>query len=123
MDYKDLRIQILESRPDLDIEAVDLAYEFAARYHEGQTRYSGEPYIGHPVAATAILLSLNPDLAAVQACLLHDVTEDTEATYEDVKAEFGEEVADLVQGMEKLAANILTGAITTVIGGSITVGT
>lgn len=103
MDYAVLRAHLTEKRPDLDLKAVDSAYEFAKRYHEGQTRYSGEPYITHPVAATEILLRLNPDLAAVQACLLHDVTEDTEATYEDVKGAFGEEVANLVEGLEKLA--------------------
>ena len=103
MIYSTLRDVILNERPDIDIEAVGRAYEFANQYHKGQTRYSGEPYLIHPVAATHILLRLNPDLAAIQACLLHDVTEDTEATYEDIKKSFGEEVADLVKGSEKMA--------------------
>lgn len=103
MDYSVLRADIIDSRPDIDIKAVDAAYEFAKEHHEGQKRYSGEPYIMHPVAATGILLRFNPDLLTIQACLLHDVTEDTDATLEDLEAEFGKEVATLVQGLEKLA--------------------
>ncbi|MFT7183898.1 MAG: guanosine-3',5'-bis(diphosphate) 3'-pyrophosphohydrolase [Oceanicoccus sp.] len=103
MDYVELRERILISRPDIDIMAVDQAYHFANEAHEGQTRYSGEPYIVHPVGATALLLGLHPDLESIQACLMHDVTEDTEATYEDIEQKFSSEVADLVQGMEKLA--------------------
>jgi GTP diphosphokinase / guanosine-3',5'-bis(diphosphate) 3'-diphosphatase len=103
MDYVELRERILSTRPNIDIKAVDAAYEFARDAHEGQTRYSGEPYIVHPVGATYLLLRLNPDLASIQACLMHDVTEDTEKTYEDIEQKFSSEVADLVQGMEKLA--------------------
>lgn len=103
MDYVELRERILSSRSDIDIKAVDAAYEFAREAHEGQTRYSGEPYIVHPVGATALLLRLNPDLASIQACLMHDVTEDTAATRDDIEQKFGSEVADLVKGMEKLA--------------------
>jgi guanosine-3',5'-bis(diphosphate) 3'-pyrophosphohydrolase len=103
MTYLGLRNRIKQERPDLDLAAVDKAYEFARRFHEGQQRYSGEPYIVHPVAATDILLQLQPDLSTVQACLLHDVTEDTVATLEDVEEAFGEEVARLVKGCEKLA--------------------
>ena len=51
-------------------------------------RLSGDPYISHPVAATSILLSIKPDIATIQACFLHDVIEDTELTYEDIKEEF-----------------------------------
>jgi guanosine-3',5'-bis(diphosphate) 3'-pyrophosphohydrolase len=103
MDYSVLRADILDARPDIDIKAVDQAYEFARDAHEGQTRYSGEPYIQHPIAATGILLRLNPDLATIQACLLHDVSEDTERTLGEIEAEFGEEVAGLVSGLEKLS--------------------
>ncbi len=103
MTYSALRKKILSTRPDLDIEAVDLAYNFAKDAHEGQKRYSGEPYIIHPVAAAEILLALNPDLVTIQACLMHDVTEDTDRTLEEIEGVFGEEVAMLVQGCEKLA--------------------
>ncbi len=103
MTYHQLQTRIKKGRPDLDLAAVDRAYEFAKRFHAGQKRYSGEDYIEHPVAAAALLLQLNPDLATLQACLLHDVTEDTAATVEEVEAEFGHEVARLVKGCEKLS--------------------
>jgi len=64
------------------------AYEFAKNAHKDVKRLSGEPYISHPVAATEILLSLNPDIYTLQACFLHDVIEDTDYTYEDIKAKF-----------------------------------
>lgn len=61
------------------------AYEFAKEAHKKDIRLSGEPYISHPVAATEILLSLSPDISTLQACLMHDVIEDTEFTYEDIQ--------------------------------------
>ncbi|MEK7145857.1 MAG: HD domain-containing protein, partial [Patescibacteria group bacterium] len=103
MNYELLRNEVLAKRPDLNIEDLDKAYAFAERAHAGQIRYSGEPYIIHPVEAARILLTLNPDMITLQACLLHDVTEDTEATVKDIEKEFGPEVATLVEGMEKLA--------------------
>ncbi len=84
-------------------EEILKAYYFARDAHEGQFRLSWEPYISHPVAATKILLTLHPDLYTLQACLLHDVVEDTEKTLEDIKNVFGEEVAFLCGGMEKLS--------------------
>lgn len=103
MPYKDLIAEVRAQRPDLNVAEVERAYEFAKAAHEGQKRYSGEPYIIHPVEAARILLSLNPDLATVQACLLHDVTEDTDVPLSKIEQEFGSEVASLVEGMEKLA--------------------
>ena len=81
---------------------ISLAYEFAKEAHKKDIRLSGEPYISHPVAATEILLSLNPDISTIQACLMHDVIEDTPYTYEDIKEAFGDDVANLCAGMEKL---------------------
>jgi GTP diphosphokinase / guanosine-3',5'-bis(diphosphate) 3'-diphosphatase len=69
-------------------EQVKKAYLYARSAHEGQIRLSGEPYIYHPVEATIILLDLNPDLATIQSCLLHDVVEDTPRTLEDIAANF-----------------------------------
>jgi GTP pyrophosphokinase len=103
MIYSALRSELQKQRPDLDLEAVDRAYEFAKKAHGDQLRYSGEPYILHPVEVARNLLALNPDLAAMQAALLHDVTEDTTVPLSAIEAEFGEEVAGLVQGLEKLA--------------------
>ena len=78
------------------------AYEFAKNAHIKDTRLSWEPYISHTVAATEILLSLNPDLHSIQACLLHDVIEDTPYTYEDVLEIFWDDVAHLCFWMSKL---------------------
>lgn len=84
-------------------EAIRKAYVYARDAHEGQLRKSGDPYIIHPVEATKELLILKPDLITIQACLLHDVPEDTPRTVEDIRAVFGEEVAYITAGMEKLS--------------------
>ncbi len=78
------------------------AYEYAKDAHKWQIRLSWQPYINHPVDSTQILLTLTPDIASIQACLLHDVIEDTPKTYEDIKKDFWEEVAFLCAWMEKL---------------------
>ena len=78
------------------------AYEYAKQAHHGQFRLSWDPYIIHPVEATEILLSLKPDIPTIQACLLHDVIEDTPKTAEDIEQEFWKDVKFLCEGMEKL---------------------
>lgn len=79
------------------------AYLFAREAHEGQFRQSGDPYIIHPVEATRELLMLKPDIVTIQACLLHDVPEDTTKTVEDIEEIFWKEVAYITGGMEKLS--------------------
>ncbi len=86
-----------------DEKLVRRAYEFAKKSHEGQKRFSGEAYFVHPVEATKILLSINPDVETVAACLLHDVIEDTSITAEEVGKLFGERVQFLCEGVEKVA--------------------
>lgn len=83
-------------------ESIWQSYEFARDAHKTDMRLSGEPYISHPVAATKILLSLNPDISTIQACFMHDVIEDTEFTYDDIHEIFWKDVADLCNGMSKL---------------------
>jgi guanosine-3',5'-bis(diphosphate) 3'-pyrophosphohydrolase len=78
------------------------AYEVAAEAHEGQVRMSGDPYIVHPVAVASILADLGLDDATIAAALLHDAVEDTAVTIEQVVADFGPEVAAMVDGMTKL---------------------
>jgi len=78
------------------------AYEFAAKAHTGQQRYSGEPYISHPVAVATILAELKLDAQTLMAALLHDVIEDTGVAKADIAGTFGEEVAELVDGVSKL---------------------
>ncbi len=78
------------------------AYAYAKEAHGAQQRKSGEPYFTHPVAAAVILGQIFPDAATIAATLLHDVPEDTEKTLEDVRGQFGDEVAGLVDGVTKL---------------------
>lgn len=84
-------------------EAIYKAYLYAREAHEGQFRKSGDPYIIHPVEATKELLILKPDLTTIQSCLLHDVPEDTPRTVEDIRSVFGDDVAYITSGMEKLS--------------------
>ncbi|MDD5213248.1 MAG: RelA/SpoT family protein [Candidatus Gracilibacteria bacterium] len=79
------------------------AYELAKEAHHGQFRKSGEPYISHPVESAMISLSIKPDLVTIESCLLHDVIEDTDYTYEDIKAMFGADVAHVCEGVEKVS--------------------
>ena len=88
--------------PAEQVDQVMQAYEFAAKSHEGQQRYSGEPYISHPVAVATILAELKLDAQTLMAALLHDVIEDTGVPKDHIAALFGEEVAELVDGVSKL---------------------
>lgn len=83
-------------------EKLRLAYAFAKEAHGDQKRYSGEPYIVHPITTAYYLADFHPDEDTLQAALLHDVSEDTPRTLEDIEAAFGKTVAGLVAGMEKL---------------------
>lgn len=78
------------------------ALDFAIKYHEGQTRVSGEAYIIHPINVAQILLKLRMDEATISAALLHDVVEDTPATYKQIKEMFGQEIEELVKGVTKI---------------------
>ncbi|HHW18887.1 MAG TPA: bifunctional (p)ppGpp synthetase/guanosine-3',5'-bis(diphosphate) 3'-pyrophosphohydrolase [Firmicutes bacterium] len=88
---------------DQDKELVRRAYAFASRAHSGQYRLSGEEFIEHPVAVAKILSELEGDAETLAAALLHDVVEDTPVKLEEIRAEFGEEVAKLVDGVTKLS--------------------
>jgi guanosine-3',5'-bis(diphosphate) 3'-pyrophosphohydrolase len=88
--------------PNADGVALDKAYEYAKKMHEGQTRASGEPYYLHPLAVAQILADMRMDSTTVTTAILHDTLEDTKATYEDLTKNFGKEVADLVNGVSKL---------------------
>ena len=87
----------------LNPETLDKAYNFAVKAHENQKRYSGDPYVIHPVAVANILTELKLDSATIATGLLHDTIEDTHATYQTIKDEFGQEVADLVEGVTKIS--------------------
>jgi guanosine-3',5'-bis(diphosphate) 3'-pyrophosphohydrolase len=85
-----------------DREMVQKAYERAAKAHQGQRRLSGEEYVNHPLEVAAILADLELDAETLEAALLHDTVEDTALTAEEVRQEFGPEVARLVEGVTKL---------------------
>ncbi len=88
--------------PKGDLTIVDRAYQVAAKAHERQKRQSGEPYITHPLAVAQILAELGLGPRAIAAALLHDTVEDTEYSLDQLSAEFGDEVAMLVDGVTKL---------------------
>ncbi len=85
-----------------DLSLVEKAYRFAEEKHEGQKRKSGEPYFTHPAQVAYSLADLGLDTQSICAALLHDVVEDTDATYEDITREFGETITLLVDGVTKL---------------------
>ena len=87
----------------LNPETLNKAYRFAIKAHENQKRDSGDPYVIHPVAVANILTELKLDSATIATGLLHDTIEDTHATYQTIKSEFGQEVADLVEGVTKIS--------------------
>ena len=87
----------------LNPETLSKAYEFALKAHVKQKRDEGAPYIIHPVAVADILSDLKLDSATIATGLLHDTIEDTHATYNTIKEEFGQEVADLVEGVTKIS--------------------
>ena len=86
--------------PDLDL--IQRAYVFSARAHEGQVRLSGEPYLAHPLHVAKILADMRLDEPTVAAGLLHDTVEDTDTTIDEIAELFGEEVADIVDGVTKI---------------------
>ena len=87
----------------LNLERLDKAYNFAVKAHQNQKRESGDPYSAHPIEVANILTELKLDSATITTGLLHDTIEDTFATYETIKNEFGEEVAELVDGVTKIS--------------------
>jgi guanosine-3',5'-bis(diphosphate) 3'-pyrophosphohydrolase len=101
-DTSQLTLLLKEYFSPADIEQVWAAYRYAANAHEGQTRRTGEPYISHPVAVACILAKLHMDLPTLLAALLHDVVEDTGVAITEISAQFGKQVADLVEGLTKL---------------------
>jgi len=88
--------------PKADVRTVERAYEVAAHWHKDQKRKSGDPYITHPLAVATILAELGMNTETIDAALLHDTVEDTAYTLTELRSEFGEEVAALVDGVTKL---------------------
>jgi len=100
--FKTLTKALKEYMPKSDLELVELAFEFAKEAHEGQKRLTGEDYIFHPLATAQTLAEMKLSPAIIIAGLLHDVPEDTKYTLADIKKNFGEDIAAMVQGITKL---------------------
>lgn len=100
----DILDKIYDYNPDADVSLIDMAYIYSARVHDGQVRLSGEPYLSHPLEVANILADMKLDMESIAAALLHDVIEDTPATKEDIKEQFGPGVAHIVEGVTKLSA-------------------
>jgi GTP pyrophosphokinase len=97
-----IEAQVREYNPDADLTGLDDAYHFAFAAHEGQVRKSGEPFVKHPIEVCLILAELHLDTATLKAALLHDVVEDSPHELAEVRQRFGDEVAELVDGVTKL---------------------
>lgn len=93
---------VREQADNYNIELIEKAFNFCVKAHNGQKRVSGEPFYYHPFNVSCIVVSMGMDTDSIVASLLHDVAEDTEYSIEDIKSEFGEDVAALVDGVTKL---------------------
>jgi len=98
----DLRASLLSYLSEDEVAQAEKAYHFSARAHHGQRRRSGEPYISHPMAVAAILTGTRMNIETIIAAILHDVIEDTEVSKTMISERFGDEVAELVDGVSKL---------------------
>src|SRR6266536_6388668 len=101
--FRELLRDMRENRPNDDLELVRKAYEFSQKYHSGQQRAYGEPYLVHPLEVALVLAEMKMDPVAVAAGLLHDSVEDTSVTIADIRKEFGEQVAHIVEGVTKIS--------------------
>src|SRR5215467_4364496 len=99
---EELVAEVAAYKEDVDRALLTRAFDFAARAHEGQVRQSGQEFIFHPWGAAKILAGLQLDEATLAAALLHDTVEDTGVGIDDIRTEFGEEIAKLVEGVTKL---------------------
>src|ERR1700722_17503199 len=101
--FRDLMRRMQESRPQDDLTIIKKAYDYSLKHHEGQSRASGEPYLIHPLEVALVLAEMKMDPVAVAAGLLHDSVEDTSVTIVDIRKEFGEQVAHIVEGVTKIS--------------------
>lgn len=100
---EDLTKKVLAYFPQADVALLEKAYRFSEKAHEGQFRRSGEPYISHPLSVAGILADLKLDLDTLITGILHDTVEDTPVTLDDIRREFGDTIAGLVDGVTKIS--------------------
>ena len=101
--FEDVERKVERHHPEADLDLLRRAYIYSAKAHKDQVRASGEPYLIHPISVAAILADMKMDVATVSTGLLHDVVEDTLASTDDISKVFGEEVANLVDGVTKIS--------------------
>ena len=101
--FRDLMKTLRANRPNDNLELVKKAYEYSQKVHTGQSRASGEPYLVHPLEVACVLAEMKMDPVAIAAGLLHDSVEDTSVTIVDIRKEFGEQVAHIVEGVTKIS--------------------
>src|SRR6476661_4455892 len=102
--FRELMRRMRANRPNDDLELIRKAYEFSQKHHAGQSRASGQPYLVHPLEVALVLAEMKMDPVAVADWLLHDSVEDTSVTVVDIRKEFGEQVAHIVEGVTKISA-------------------
>jgi GTP diphosphokinase / guanosine-3',5'-bis(diphosphate) 3'-diphosphatase len=100
--FEQLLRQVQANRPTEDIGLIRRSWEFCVQHHKGQMRASGEPYVIHPLEVAEVLAEMKLDATAIAAGLLHDAVEDTPATSEQIEADFGDQVAHIVDGVTKI---------------------
>src|SRR6202161_3578972 len=101
--FRDLMKRMQENHPQAYFSIVKKAYDSPLKHHEGQPRASGEPYLVHPLEVALVLAEMKMDPVAISAGLLHDSVEDTSVTIVDIRKEFGEQVAHIVEGVTKIS--------------------
>jgi len=101
--FNDILDRVTSYNPNADTDLLRKAYVFSAKVHLGQVRLSGEPYLIHPLEVAGILTQMKLDVASVATGLLHDTVEDTLTSQQDVRDNFGDEIADLVDGVTKIS--------------------
>src|ERR1700735_4535160 len=101
--FRDLMKRLQENRPQDDLTIIKKAYDYSLKHHDGTMQASGEPYLVHPLEVALVLTEMKMDSVAVAAGLLHDSVEDTSVTIIDIRKEFGEQVAHIVEGVTKIS--------------------
>ena len=102
MRLSDIIERVHAYHPNADVDLIKKAYVYSAEAHRGQVRKSGEPYLTHPLEVSGLLADMKLDEYAISAGILHDTVEDTDATKEELQALFGDQVAEIVDGVTKL---------------------
>src|SRR5215467_7263721 len=100
--FQQLLGKVAENRPQDDLDVIRKAFEFSLVHHQGQLRASGEPFLIHPLEVAIVLTDMKLDSTAIAAGLLHDAIEDTPVTHDDIRAGFGDQVANIVEGVTKI---------------------